>query len=311
MITKLTAVGPDRAGSCPKWLAFLEEATGSDTNFIAFLQRLCGYALTGDTREQVLAFVYGPGGNGKSVFVNTIAGIMKDYAKVAPTETFTTSRFDRHPTELAMLRGARLVAASETEEGRVWAASRIKQLTGSDPITARYLRQDFFTFTPQFKLAIIGNHAPQLGRVDDAIRRRFLVIPFTQKPKAPDQELEEKLRTEWPAILCWMIEGCLKWQGNGLQPPPAVLAATQDYLDQEDVVGQWFDECCDIEQDAFVSVVAAFCTWKEFAKARGHEPGNERGFSSELKRRGFQKKNRTIHGKPTKAWIGFTIGGRQ
>jgi len=278
---------------------------------IAFLQRLCGYALTGETCEQVLAFVYGPGGNGKSVFINTIAGIMNSYAKIAAMETFTASRYERHPVELAMLQGARLVVASETEEGRIWAASRIKQLTGCDPITARFMRQNFFTFTPQFKLILVGNHAPQLGRVDDAIRRRFLIVPFMQRPKAPDQNLEEKLRSEWPDILRWMIDGCLRWQAKGLQPPAAVTAATQEYFEQEDIIGQWLDEYCKVETGSFVSVRKAFEAWREFAESRGQDPGNERDFSAEMKRRGFEKKNRTIQGKPTKAWVGVALRGRQ
>ena len=132
------------------------------------------------------------------MFLNTIAGIMHDYAATAAMETFSASKGERHPTDLAMLRGARLVTASETEEDRAWAESRIKQMTGGDPITARFMRQDFFTYRPQFKLTIIGNHKPLLKSVDEAARRRFNIIPFTHTPKAPDRQLEEKLKTEAP-----------------------------------------------------------------------------------------------------------------
>ena len=186
-ITKLTAVAPAETADCPLWLQFLKEATGDDEKLIRFLQQWAGYCLTGDTREHALLFVYGPGGNGKSVWLNTIAGILADYAKNAAMETFTASQNDRHPTDLAMLKGARMVCASETEEGRAWAEVRIKQLTGGDTISARFMRQDFFEFRPQFKLTVIGNHKPLLRNVDDAAKRRFNVVPFTRKPAKPDK----------------------------------------------------------------------------------------------------------------------------
>ena len=195
MVTRVTAVAPAAPGApCDRWLAFLEQATGKDAELIAFLQRWCGYCLTGDIREHALLFVYGPGGNGKSVFLNTISRILGDYARVAPMETFTASISDRHPTELAMLRGARLVTATETEEGRAWAEARIKQMTGGDPVSARFMRQDFFTYVPQFKLLIAGNHRPALRNVDEAARRRFNIVPFLHRPERPDRQLEDKLR---------------------------------------------------------------------------------------------------------------------
>ena len=137
-------------------------------------------------------FGFGNGGNGKGVWLNTVAGIMADYATTAAMETFTASKFDRHPTELAMLRGARMVTASETEEGRSWAESRIKQMTGGDPITARFMQKDFFTFQPNFKLTIIGNHKPLLRNVDEAARRRFNLIPFNRTPAKVDKQLQGK-----------------------------------------------------------------------------------------------------------------------
>jgi putative DNA primase/helicase len=204
---------------------------------IRFLQQWAGYCLTGDTREHALVFVCGPGGNGKSVLINVIMGILHEYAVTAAMETFTASKSDRHPTDLAMLRGRRLVTASESEEGRAWAESRIKQMTGGDPITARFMRQDFFTFCPQFKLIIIGNHKPVLHCVDDAARRRFNIVPFTRTPASPDPLLEEKLKTEWPGIFRWMIEGCLDWQAHRLIRPASVVDATEDYFSAPRVAG--------------------------------------------------------------------------
>jgi len=190
--------------------------------------------LTGDTREHALVFVFGPGGNGKSVAVNVQVGIMGDYATTAAMDVFIASAGDRHPADLAMLRGSRLVTASETEEGRQWAESRIKQLTGGDRITARFMRQDFFTFLPSFKLQIIGNHKPGLRNIDDAARRRFNLVPFVQTPAVPDRQLEEKLKAEWPGILRWMVDGCLAWQRDGLVRPASITTATEAYFADQD-----------------------------------------------------------------------------
>jgi putative DNA primase/helicase len=159
-------------------------------------------------------------------------------------ETFTSTQSERHPTDVAMLRGARLVTAQETENGRRWAESRIKALSGGDPVSARFMRRNFFTYTPTFKLVIAGNHKPELSGVNEAIRRRIYVVPFTVTITNPDQQLTEKLRAEWPGILAWMIEGCRMWLTNGLNPPEAVKAATAAYLAEEDKIAQWIEEAC-------------------------------------------------------------------
>ena len=197
-----------------------------------------GYCITGSTREHGLFFFYGTGANGKSVLLNTVSGILGDYHRTAPIETFTASSVDRHPTELAGLQGRRLVTAIETEEGRRWAESRIKALTGGDKISARFMRADFFEYTPAFKLVIAGNHKPGLRSVDEAIRRRFHLIPFTVTipEEKRDPDLFEKLSKEWPGILDWMINGAMHWQESGLRPPEAVTAATKAYLEAEDAL---------------------------------------------------------------------------
>lgn len=288
-ITRLTAVAPAETPDCPLWDQFLWDATGGDREMIRFLRAWCGYCLTGDTREHALVFVYGPGGNGKSVFLNTITGILGDYANAAAMETFTATSVDRHPTDLAMLRGARLVTASETEEGRPWAEARIKQLTGGDAVTARFMRQDFFTYKPHFKLTIVGNHMPVLHSVDDAMRRRFNVVGFTRKPQAPDPQLEAKLRAEWPAILRWAIDGCLDWQMNGLPRPEAVLSATEEYFREQDVLGQFLETCCIVAPDREEVGEALFGAWMDFAKRAGEDAGSGKRFASVLQKRGFQR----------------------
>ncbi len=243
-ITKATAIAPSASISCPTWLRFLEEATGRNDDLVRFLRQWSGYCLTGSTREHALLFLHGGGGNGKSVFLNTIAAIMGDYAAQAPLDAFHAAQGDRHPADIAMMRGARMVVASETEEGRQWAEAKIKALTGGDKITARFMRQDFFTFTPAFKLTVAGNHKPGLRNVDEAMRRRFLMVPFNHRPADPDPDLAQKLRAEWPGILAWMIEGCRDWQRHGLLRPDAVTEATRDYFEAQDVMGRWLKERC-------------------------------------------------------------------
>jgi putative DNA primase/helicase len=290
-ITKITKTAPAETAECPLWQKFLLEATMGDQQLIRFLQALCGYALTGETREHILVFIYGPGGNGKSLFINTIASIMGDYAAVAAMETFTAPHYDRHPTDLAMLRGARLVTAAETEEGRAWTETRIKQMTGGDPITARFMRCDFFTYMPTYQLVIVGNHQPNLKTVTEATRRRLAIVPFVHKPARPDRELSEKLRAEWPGILRWMIEGCLDWQANGLERPNVVLDATESYFAEQDMFGQWLDQCCEsaptgVERKSETSA-ALFYSWTRFAQAAGEEPGSRREFAERMAQRGW------------------------
>jgi putative DNA primase/helicase len=305
-ITQLTSVAPAETPDCPLWLKFLEEATREDRGMIRFLQQWLGYTLTGDIREHALLFVYGTGGNGKGVLLNTIAGILADYCRTAPMEAFTASGSDRHPTELAMLRGARMVYASETEEGRAWAESRIKQLTGGDRIAARFMRQDFFEYYPQFKLTIIGNNKPVLRNVDDAARRRFNMAAFINKPPVPDKQLEQKLRAEWPAILRWLIDGCLDWQMNGLVRPKAIEEATAAYFSEQDTLRQWIEDCCETDEKSFKETnESLFASWRAYASARGEEVGTAKRFSTNLQRFGFEPiRNKGIKGR---GWAGIRV----
>jgi putative DNA primase/helicase len=188
-----------------------------------------------------------------------------------------------------MLRGARLVTAIETEEDRRWAESRIKSLTGGDRIAARFMKQDFFQFKPQFKLFTAGNHKPKLRTVDEAIRRRFNLIPFavTIPAEERDPELTKRLQSEWPGILQWMIDGCLEWQADGLCPPSAVTNATADYLEAEDALAAWLEECCDVNVNAWDFPKRLYESWKGFAETTGDIAGPLNGFRQKLENRGF------------------------
>jgi putative DNA primase/helicase len=288
-MTKITAVEPN--GACPLWRTFLNRIFADDAELIAFVQRVAGYTLTGSTREHALFFGFGTGANGKSVLINTISGILGDYHRnrTAAIETFTASKTERHPTDLAGLRGARLVTAIETEEGRRWDEAKVKALTGGDTIAARFMRQDFFEYEPAFKLVIAGNHKPSLRSVDESIRRRFNLLPFTVTipPEERDRDLPEKLKVEWPGILRWMIQGCLEWQHIGLAPPQAVRDATAAYLEAEDAVGAWIEECCQRSPQAWESRGRLFTAWSRWATSAGEYVGSQRRFIQALETRGF------------------------
>lgn len=190
-----------------------------------------------------------------------------------------------------MLRGARLVTASETEEDRAWAEAKIKQMTGGDEITARFMRRDNFTFRPQFKLTIVGNHQPLLRNVDEAARRRFNIVPFTIKPKVPDRDLEQKLMAEWPSILQWMIEGCLDWKENGLLRPRSVREATDTYFSDQDLFGQWLEDETDAEPSNPHKTAmsgALYLSYSHHAERSGERPLSQKAFAAEMRKRGFE-----------------------
>ncbi len=290
-MTKITAVVPDASCPIPLWRAFFDRVTDGDEKLQVFLARMCCYSLTGVTIEHALFFLHGDGGNGKGVFMNTTANILGDYHRTAPIETFTATNNERHPTELAMLRGARLVTATETEEGRRWAESRIKTLTGGDRIAARFMRQDFFEYLPQFKLVISGNHKPGLRSVDEAIRRRLNLVPFDVTiPEAErDKELTNKLKVEGPGILAWMIEGCLEWQRIGLAPPKVVTEATDAYLEDEDTVKLWVAEVCLQGKQYWTSTDELFASYQDWAKRHGEFVISSKRFGQRLEALGYAR----------------------
>lgn len=287
-MTKMAAAIP--GVGCPTWEQFLAKVTGDDEELQAYLARMVGYVLTGIISEHALFFFYGTGANGKSVFTNTISAILGEYATSAPMETFMASHSDRHPTDLAGLRGARLVTSVETEQGRRWAESRIKSMTGGDKVPARFMRQDFFEFTPQFKLVIAGNHKPSIRTVDEAMRRRLHLIPFTVTipQKERDQALPEKLLAERDGILAWAIRGCLEWQRIGLQPPSSIKAATEEYFEAEDAIGRWLEECCLVGPNQTALSAILFTSWTVWAESNGEFVGTKKHLTELLSARGFE-----------------------
>ena len=293
-LTKRTEVAPAPSGTPhPLWTAFLRTVTGDHHELQSYLQRVAGCCLTGEVKEHVMFFLHGTGANGKSVFVNTLVDIWHDYACTIGTDMLMVSNTDRHPTEIARLRGVRVAVGSEIEIGRTWAESKIKALTGGDRLQGRFMRQDFFEFDPQFKLLVVGNNKPSLRGVDEAIRRRLHLIPFTvtipEQDRDPD--LPDKLRDEWPAILRWAIDGCLMWQRDGLNPPAIVTEATADYLAAEDATSLWLDDSCTTDDpDAWESTGSLFASWKRWAERTGEFVGTQKRLSQTLQDRGFEQK---------------------
>jgi P4 family phage/plasmid primase-like protien len=311
-VTKVASIAPAETDDCPIWKAFLLRIMNNDASMVSYLQRVCGYMLTGSVQEHALFFGYGTGANGKSTFASVLLGILgvgpSGYAAVAPMTTFTASNTDQHPTDLAMLRGVRCVVAYETEEGRHWAASRLKMMTGGDPIAARFMRQDFFVYLPQFKLLILGNHKPALHGIDEAIRRRLHLIPFivTIPPGERDPHLTERLRSEYSAILRWMLIGCAVWQREGLNPPDTVTAATEAYLSNEDAIAAWIEERCELGPWRYATLKDLYPSWKGWADANGEASGSRRQFAKALDARpGLIRK--ALPGANISGWEGIQL----
>ncbi len=303
-MTKIAAATPQ--GSSPLWLDFIEQITQGDREYAEYLQRFAGYCLTGSTQEHALFFLYGTGANGKSVFVNTLFTLLGDYAANAPMDTFMETRGDRHPTDLAGLRGARFVGATETEQGRRWNESKIKEITGGDRVSARFMRQDFFTYLPQFKLVIAGNHKPAIRNIDEAMKRRLHLVPFTLTipEDKRDRTLPARLLKEGDGILAWALEGCLAWQAQGLRQPQCVADATDEYFDEEDTIGEFLEEECQQHPQAREAVADVFERWRQRAEKRSEYIGTSRWLVQQLLRRGFQR-GRTSNG--AKALLGLSL----
>lgn len=285
-LTQCAAVAPD--GECPIWLAFMEKVTAGDTELRDYLQRLSGYFLTGRTTEQMLAFLYGTGANGKSVFVDTLRCVMGDYATVSNAEMFMESKQDRHPTELADLKTARLVVAQETGEARRWDEAKIKDFTSAKILKARFMGGNFFSFEPRFKLLFTGNYKPSLRSVDPAIRRRVHIVPFTVTILETERDplLFDKLKAEYPGILRWMLDGCLTWQERGLDAPACVRAATDEYLETEDAIGNWLEENCTLAAGEITPAGSVYRNYVEYCETNKEHPWSSKRLIQNLQTRG-------------------------
>jgi putative DNA primase/helicase len=302
--TKQTAVAPERIAT-PLWDDFVAFVTGGDLELSAYLQRAAGYSASGATKEQCIFVLYGTGANGKSVFLNTISGVLGSYAATTPVETITARAHERHPEELARLRGVRLVSTAESESGHAFNESRIKLLTGGEKIVARFMRENSFEFVPQFKLWLATNNKPQLRNVDPAITRRLHLVPFLQTVAKEDRilDLESRLKSEWPGILQWVLDGFALWRSSGLRPPAAVVSATEEYVASEDLLAMWIEEELDLIPTAETRSSELFASWKKWAEARGEYVGTNRRLAERLVSKRFVKH----HGRRGEMFRGLAI----
>lgn len=274
-LTQITRISQDDNQKIPTWDRFISQVFADKPDMIEFVQRMCGYCLTGDRREQKLFFAHGQGGNGKSTLLDILMWMMGSYALKLPTAALMMSKNERHPTELAQLHGKRLAVSNELEEGAFWAEARIKELTGDETLTARFMRQDNFTFTMSHKHLIAGNHKPRLKGGDPAMARRMVLLPFEQKfeGEAKDAKLPEKLKAEAPGILAWAVRGAVKWHADGLAIPGRVEEASRDYMADHDDIAMWMEECCERSSYARCRSSELYTSFRRWKQQRGeHEP---------------------------------------
>lgn len=297
-MNKISPINYDPKAECPLWKKFLEDimqdAEGNvKYDLIEFLQKAIGYSLTGETKEHALFVLYGNGRNGKSTFLDTIRQLFGDYGTQANSESFTIKKSDAVRSDLAALKGSRLVVSAESEEGAKLAESLVKQLTGGDAIQARFLYGNPFIYVPQFKIFLMTNHKPIIQNNDEGIWRRIRLVPFTVTiPKEKiDYDLPDKLiAQEMPGILRWAVEGCLKWQSEGLGNPEAVQEATSNYRNEMDTIGNFLSENCIEHSTAKAYSKELYRFYEYWCDDTGEECIQKVRFYKKIEERGFKKK---------------------
>lgn len=309
LLTKASPVTYDPQATCQQWLAFLERIFDGNADLIRYVQKAAGYSLTGLDTEECFFVLHGVGQNGKSTFVETLSALLgTDYAQQATPDLLMQKKQERHATELAVLRGARMVASVETGQGKRLNEVLIKSMTGGDRIRANFMHQDTFEFRPEFKVWLSTNHKPVITGTDLGIWRRIRLIPFTVQ--IPDNERDGAFKTRLrelealSGILNWALEGVLLWQKEGLKPPAAVLEATQAYREEMDVLAAWISECCVIHKLADAKAADLYRSYSEWCETQGERPESQRGFGLRLVERGFNQKKRH---NGARYWLGIGL----
>lgn len=302
LVTKISPVAFDPAAVCPTWERFVLSLFGGNAAIAAYIQRVAGYWATGIVREQILPILYGSGANGKTTFINSIMDVLgPDFAIKGAQDFLMARKSEIHPTEKADLFGRRLVVCTETQEGRRLAESLVKELTGTETIRARRMREDFWEFKPTHKLCLCTNHKPVVSGTDVGIWRRMRLIPFGVKfwdaeagevgpdDLRQDKGLPERLREEYPGILAWLVRGCIDWLQFGEQLPPDVKEETSGYRESQDVIGSWMQECCVTAHAFSVQATELYLSYKAWCELNGEWSVSQRRFGASMTERGFTR----------------------
>lgn len=309
LITKSCRAPFDPAAVCPLWEAFLARIFADDAEVITYIQRAAGYSLTGKTGERVIFIGHGSGTNGKTTFLEVLAHILGTYAMSTPVETLMARKDPGIPNDLARIKSARFVSATETERGSKLAEARIKAVTGGDRMTARFLHQEFFDFVPQCKLWFATNHRPEIASGGKAIWKRVRLLPFeVEIPEDEiDPDLKAKLLAEAPGILAWMVRGCLDWQARGLKEPASIRAANRSYQEDEDVLGAFLEDRAIVEPNVWCSVADLYAAFQDWAKAHGEELLSSKAFSQAMSERKGIRRSRQGNASGTRGFSGVRL----
>lgn len=291
LITRVAGCGIAPEGThCPLWEQTLWDITGQREDLYLWIQKAIGYTLVGNQTEQIVLILHGSGANGKGTFLNTMRNVLGSYARATPAQTFLQKKGESIPNDLAALAGVRLVLAQETEEGKFLDEATVKTVSGGDPISARFLNREWFEFVPAFTLWFSTNHKPTIRGTDRGIWRRLRLIPFNETFEGrEDRTLPDRLRAEYPAILRWAVNGCLAWQDTGLQPPADVVAATNEYKEEMDVLAAFLADCCEVYPGASVRNDDIYQAFSDWAKKGGIWAKSHMWLTSQLKERKFKQ----------------------
>ena len=295
---------------CPQWLKFLDSIFLGDKEITGFMQKAVGYSLSGSMKEQCVFILYGVGMNGKSTFLKHIYRLLGEYAMNTPSTTLMEKYGESIPNDVARLKGARFVTSIESGKNRALAEAQIKQLTGDDPISARFLHREFFDFFATFKIFLATNHKPNISGTDKGIWRRIMTIPFEKviTPEERDAELDDKLAKEYEGILAWAVAGFQMWQKDGLGEAAKIAQATNDYREESDIIGNFITENCVLGEGQQVSASEILKAIQLWAKDGGMRSIKRTEFIDYMQKRGFRR-DRITGGKT--CWLGITLKGNE
>ena len=312
LITKLAPVTYDPDATAPLFASFMKKIINGEVKVITYLQRTLGRALSGDVSEHRLEMWQGGGANGKSTLFNVMMDVLGSYARPSAPGLLLTSRHDRHPTEIADLKGARFVWSVEVGEGRRLAEETVKRLTAERTLNTRRMREDFSEFQASHKLFIAMNHKPTIRGGDHAIWRRLKLILFnvTIPDVDQDKQLDEKLRAERAGILNWLLAGCLDWQRFGFSEPPEVTDATLTYRIEQDMIARFIDDLCTTGSTRIAAAAQLFNAWVKWCAENHEQPGSTTAFGNRLREQGYVSGQATT-GARLRTWSGIGLRAQE